>query len=98
MQGVKPFKCLELVILVFSSFGLNSAFLRYFLAPFGTKCYCCSHMATSTRQKNVLRNQWPRVLWMRKRGRLQLCVDSRKTGFPTGKREFFDTPAEALAV
>jgi integrase len=35
---------------------------------------------------------------MRKRGRLQLCVDSRKTGFPAGRREFFDTPAEALAV
>jgi integrase len=26
-----------------------------------------------------------------------LCVDSRKTGFPTGRREFWNTEAEALA-
>jgi site-specific recombinase XerC len=55
-------------------------------------------MATSTKKKNVLRYQWPRVLWIRKRGVLRLCVDSRKTGFPAGKREFWNTPAEALAV
>ena len=55
-------------------------------------------MATSRKKKNILRDEWPRVLWTRKRGTLQLCVDSRKTGFVAGKREFFNTPAEALAV
>src|SRR5215469_8838364 len=55
-------------------------------------------MATNRKRKNVLRNEWPRVVWVRKRGRSQLCVDSRKAGFPAGKRKFFDILAEALAV
>jgi site-specific recombinase XerC len=49
------------------------------------------------RKKNILRDEWPRVLWVRVRGAPRLCVDSRKTGFPAGRREFWNTPAEALA-
>src|SRR5262249_51539767 len=49
------------------------------------------------RNKKVLRAEWPRVYWTPKNGRLQLCVDSRKTGFASGGREFWETPAEALA-
>jgi integrase len=49
------------------------------------------------KKKKVLRVEWPRVYWTPKRGRLVLCVDSRKTGFAAGKREFWATEAEALA-
>lgn len=48
-------------------------------------------------KKRILRSDWPRVYWTPKRGRLQLCVDSRKTGFAAGRREFWDTAPEALA-
>ena len=72
-------------------------FLWYFLAP-GAKWWYLSAMGNNGTKKNVLRDEWPRVIWTRKRGRLQLCVDSRKTGFAAGRREFWDTPAEALAV
>jgi len=49
------------------------------------------------KQKKVIRTQLPRVYWTPKNGRLALCVDSRKTGFAAGRREFWNTPAEALA-
>jgi integrase len=49
------------------------------------------------RIKNVVRDEWPRVTRVRIRGAHRLCVDSRKTGFPAGRREFWNTEAEALA-
>jgi integrase len=52
---------------------------------------------TLPKKKKVIRDQWPRVYWTPKRRVLRLCVDSRKTGFPAGKREFWNTEAEALA-
>src|ERR1700747_3207574 len=54
-------------------------------------------MGKGRKKKNVLPDQWPRVVWTRKHGNLRLCVDSRKTGFAAGKREFWSTPADALA-
>ena len=47
--------------------------------------------------KKVIRDSWPRVYWTPKNGRLALCVDSRKTGFAAGRREFWNNSAEALA-
>jgi integrase len=64
------------------------------LAPKPNPCYLAFALP---KQKKVIRDQWPRVYWTPKRGVLRLCVDSRKTGFPAGKREFWDTEAEALA-
>src|SRR5271166_44271 len=49
------------------------------------------------RKRKLLRSEWPRVYWTPKRGRLRLVVDSRKTGFAAGRREFWDSEAEALA-
>jgi integrase len=46
------------------------------------------------RKTNILRSRWPRVRRVIIRGNIRYLVDAR----PTGKREFFETPAEALAV
>jgi integrase len=47
---------------------------------------------------NVLRKAWPRVYQAKNHGKTVFVIDSRKTGFAAGKREFRDTEAEALAV
>jgi integrase len=44
-------------------------------------------------KNTILRKQWPRVRWQFNHGRRQVIVDAR----PTGRREFWNTPAEALA-
>jgi hypothetical protein len=46
----------------------------------------------------VLRKVWPRVYQARNHGKIVFKIDSRKTGFAAGKREFRETAAEALAV
>jgi len=51
----------------------------------------------SAGKKKIIRSQWPRIYWTPKDGRMVLCVDSRKRGFPRGGRRFWHTPAEALA-
>ena len=48
-------------------------------------------------KKKVIRSKWPRVYWTPKDGRLVLCVDSRKSGFAAGGRQFWHSQAEALA-
>ena len=49
------------------------------------------------RKKKVIRAEWPRIYWTPKDGKLVLCVDSRKTGFAKGGRQFWHSEAEALA-
>src|SRR5271165_2354860 len=49
------------------------------------------------KKNTLLRKQWPRVRWEAKHGRRRLVVDSRAKDFPAGRREFWDTAAEALA-
>jgi integrase len=49
------------------------------------------------RKKKVIRAEWPRIHWTPKDGKLVLCVDSRKTGFAKGGRQFWHSEAEALA-
>jgi excisionase family DNA binding protein len=48
-------------------------------------------------RSKVIRSIWPRVRREIKRGEPKFVVDSRKTGFVYGGRQFFDTANEALA-
>jgi integrase len=54
-------------------------------------------MPKHRRAWRVIRIQWPRVYRLINHGKVRFLVDSRKTGFASGKREFWETEAEALA-
>jgi integrase len=53
---------------------------------------------SKTSKPKIIRKVWPRVYQVKNHGKTVFMIDSRKTGFGAGRREFRDTPAEALAV